>query len=448
MALSAYLKAHTSHEVHVLDGVVDDLNFKEVGSRAAALGPDLVGISASATHSLVNVVRTIEAVRAACSNAFILIGGPHVSAFPIQAARLPGVDAAIRGDGEVPICRLLEALEHGGGLEEVPGILLPQPDGTVYMNPEEYREHDMDRLPFPDRDACPPGKYFTPGMRGSRTTTMLGSGGCPHNCTFCNVPHKYRARSPESVVEEMAECVNRFGIQDIHFLDDLFNITTNRVMEISELILRRDLKIWWGYKSSVRKTSREMIKLARRAGCYRMHYGVETFTDHGLKALEKKASVDEIEAVFRMTREEGVKPIAYMIMGNPHEQSADEILAMIPFLHRIRPSYVVISLYTPYPDAPIFQEGAKLGLYPADIWEQWMLAPTTEHSLPTAWEEHLSKAELLALFKTMHRRFYGHPRTLLRTFTDLRTAAELKHVLLGGFQLARMELLRADSRRI
>ena len=54
----------------------------------------------------------------------------------------------------------------------------------------------------------------------------------------------------------------------------------------------------------------------------------------------------------------------------------------------------------------------------------------------------------LELFKRVHRRHYMHPSTLTRTFLGLRTAAELKHILFGGWQLARMEMLKADSRNI
>jgi anaerobic magnesium-protoporphyrin IX monomethyl ester cyclase len=191
-----------------------------------------------------------------------------------------------------------------------------------------------------------------------------------------------------------------------------------------------------------------MIRLARRAGCYRMHYGVETFTEEGLKALNKRATVEEIQEVFRITREEKVKPIAYMIIGCPHERTTEEILAVVPFMRELAPSYVVYSLFTPYPDAPIFAEGVAKGLWPADCWERFMLDPKAGHQLPTAWEEHLDKGQLLEVFKTVNNRFYFHPRTLLRTFLSLRSLAELRRILLGGYQLLRMQLLRAGGGKI
>lgn len=448
MQLSAYLKRHSSHEVRVLDCIPDDLDFSDIGRVVAQWKPDVVGLAASATHNLVNVIRSIRAIRASRPDTFIVLGGPHVTAFPRQAILLEGVDAAIRNDGEVPLLRLLKTLESGGDLTHVPNIVLRRPDGSVYLSETIQDVHDLDSLPFPDRDACPPGKYFTPGMKGGRTTTLISSRGCPYRCVFCNVPTTYRSRSPVSIVDEMEVCVRRYGIQDIHFIDDLFNITADRVMAVSEEILRRGLKVWWGYKASVRQTTHEMIRLARRAGCYRMHYGVETFTDAGLKALNKNVTVDQIRRVFRMTQQEGVKAIAYMIIGCPHETSAEQILQVDRFMRDLRPTYVVYSLFTPYPDAPIFEKGVEKGLWPADCWERFMLDPTADHDLPTAWEEHLSKEELIRVFKQVNRRFYFHPRTLLQTLVSLRSASEVKRIFLGGVSLLRMELLRADQRLI
>ncbi len=448
MSLSAYLKQRSRHQVEVLDCVVEGMDFAEIGPQVAALRPDVVGITGTASHALYNVRLSIDSIRAALPDVFIVLGGPHVNAFPELAVRLDGIDAAITGDGEEALRILLDTLEDDGDLDQVPGILRLRDDGSIYRNADQITVHDLDTLPFPDREAFPPVRYYTPGMKGSRTTTMMSSRGCPNQCVFCNVPHRYRARSPEHVVDEIEECVRRYGIQDIHFVDDIFNITPERVMSIAELILRRDLKVWWGYKASIRQTTREMLKLAKRAGCYKVHYGVETFTVEGLETLNKRSSPDEIKQIFRMTQSEGLKAIAYMIIGCPHEKTAQQILDVVPWMHELAPDYVVYSLFTPYPDASIFDEGKKKGLYPADCWERFMLQPTGEYDLPTAWEEYLSKEELLQIFKEVHRRFYYHPRTLVRTFARLSTPSELKHVLFGGFQLMRMELLKATRRQI
>jgi len=448
MYLSSYLKKETHHQVDVLDCVVDNLDFDQIKSHVARTSPDLVGISATATHNLVNVAKSIQAIRAAKPDVFIVMGGPHVNSFPEFSVSLKGLDAAILGDGEEPLAQLLTALENNSDIKSVPNIILKNDDGSVYTSETIPNVEDLDSFPFPDRGACPPGKYYTPGMRGARATTLISSRGCPYRCVFCNVPTGYRSRSPENIAKEMKLCVEKYRVQDIHFIDDLFNLNPERVMAISEEILRQGVKVGWGYKAGVRQTNREMIRLAKKAGCYRVHYGVETFTSEGLKALNKKVTLDEIKEIFAMTKDEGVKTIAYMIIGCPFEKSAKEILGVDKFMKELNPDYVVYSLFTPYPDAPIFKDGVNKGLWAEDCWEKFMKNPTKEHDLPTAWEEHLSKAELLDIFKIVNRKFYFSAKVLIKTLFSIRSFSEVRRIFLGGISLIRMEFLRPGGKQI
>ncbi|MCZ7586244.1 MAG: hypothetical protein M5R36_24605 [Deltaproteobacteria bacterium] len=152
--------------------------------------------------------------------------------------------------------------------------------------------------------------------------------------------------------------------------------------------------------------------------------------------------------MFRMTQEEGVMAIAYMIIGCPHEKTKPQIMQVHDYLMDIAPNYVVYSLFTPYPDAPAFQDGVDAGLWPADCWEKFMLDPRENHGLPTAWEEHLSKAELLQVFKEINRKFYFHPKTLFRTALNLSTFSELRRVVRGGISLIKLESLKVDEQLI
>jgi len=77
-----------------------------------------------------------------------------------------------------------------------------------------------------------------------------------------------------------------------------------------------------------------------------------------------------------------------------------------------------------------------------------MLAPTPDYVLPTAWEEHLSKRQLLRLFKKVNRAFYFHPKILWQTLLSIRSLPEALRIFLGGVSLLRMELLRVGKRRI
>ncbi|MDP8225350.1 MAG: radical SAM protein [Candidatus Lernaella stagnicola] len=445
MHLSAYVKARSSHACNVVDFRLDEPDETGMARRIAAAGPDLVGVTAN-SHNLANVAAVVRAARQGAPQAKIVLGGPHVNAFPESAASFPGVDAAVCGDGEKPLVALLDALADEEAWSSIPGVWRVR-DGVVEHSEVAEPIHDLDDLPLPDRDWAPRGVYFTPAMRERQATTIIGSRGCPFQCIYCSVPHRYRARSAAHIVNELEECSRRYGIREVHFVDDIFNITEQRVIDIAEEILRRDVRMKWGFKGGCRNVSSEMLAVARRAGLVRAHYGVETYTDEGLRALDKKLTIADVRRTFALTHEAGVLTIAYMIIGSPHEKKMAELLDARRFIAELKPDYVVYSLFSPYPESPSFALGVERGLWPADVWERFMRNPTPDHDLPTTWTEHFTKHELVDAFKKVNFAFYAHPRTLVRTLGRIRSWVELKRTVAGGMSLLKVWLMRAAGGR-
>jgi len=447
MYLSSYLKKNTTHQPFLFDCVASRWGAEEVAREIAGKTPDVLGVTSN-THNLVNVVEVIRAVKALLPDIFVMIGGSHVTSFPGKAARLPGVDAAVRGDGEETLERLLDHLESGTDWMETENISFVDEGGRVRINRYTPPTDQLDVYPFPDREGLVPEHYYTPGMRAATATTIISSRGCPYNCAFCSVPRHYRSRSPEDIVDELEYCSHKLGIKEFHFIDDLFNITASRVIEISRLILERKLKILWGCKAGCTGVTEEMLKIAGSAGCIRMHYGVETWSDAGLEAIGKKTRVADIRRAFALTKKAGIRAIAYMIIGCPHEKTPEEVMNSLIFVKTLKPDYVVFSLYTPYPDAPVFKAGIEKGLWAEDSWDGFMLDPTREYNLPTVWTEYMNKKQLVELLKRVHNGFYFDPVILVRTLASMRTISEIIRLIRGGLILLKLQFLPAASRRI
>ena len=446
MYLSSHLRANTGHEPLLFDCVERGWSAAEAAREVAAMRPGVLGVTAN-SHNLVNVREVIEEVRRLLPDVFVVIGGSHVTSFPEESARFPGVDVAVRGDGEEILAALLDHLDAGTDWRGLDNLSFLH-DGEAVVTARREPTEDLDTFPFPDRAGLTPDRYYTPGMKEARATTVMSSRGCPFNCAFCSVPHKYRTRSAANIVDELEYCNKALGIREFHFIDDIFNITPERVIEISEEILARSLDIYWGYKAGCTAVSEEMLRISRKAGCIRMHYGVETWSDAGLESLSKKARLKDIRRAFTLTRAAGIRPIAYMIVGCPHERTEDEVFNAVRFVKTLKPDYVVFSLYTPYPDAPIFDEGVRKGLWDADCWKTFMLNPTREYDLPTVWNEHLDKDVLVKLLKQVHNRFYFSPEVLLRTGLSMRTVPEVVRLVRGGLILLKLQFLPSRSRRI
>jgi len=446
MYLSAYLKKYSGHQVELLDCVADQLSSSQAAQKINEMKPDAVGIT-TLTHNLVDVFQLVQEIKALLPEIQVILGGPHTYVFPGQAVKLQGVDAVVKGEGEETLLEWLNCLESRGDKSQVAGVFYKE-NGEIRENLSRPMLEDLNLLPFPDRKALIDKPYFTPVIREATCATLISSRGCPFRCVFCSTHKTFRQRSPLNIVDEIEEVVGNLGIREIYFIDDTFNATPRRVMEIAQEILRRKLKFAWGFKASPATVTLEMLQMAKAAGCTKIHYGVETGTQEGLRALGKKATLAQTFSAFDLTRKAGIRSVAYMMMGCPFEKGKEQILKLKDFVLKLNPDFVVHSIFSPYPDAPVFQEGVEKGIFSADCWEKFIENPIRKYDLPTCWEEHLSKAELVDALKDLHRGFYFNPGIILRTLLSVKSVQELKRILLGGLSLLRFETLNPKDRRI
>ena len=70
LAIASFLRTESNHECEMLDAQLDNLTVEEVEQKVREYNPDVVGITCF-TVQLVDVVRTIEAARAAAEYALL-----------------------------------------------------------------------------------------------------------------------------------------------------------------------------------------------------------------------------------------------------------------------------------------------------------------------------------------------------------------------------------------
>ncbi|TFH31268.1 MAG: radical SAM protein [Promethearchaeota archaeon] len=161
----------------------------------------------------------------------VVIGGPHVTALPEEA--LEYADYVIRGEGEIPLPELVEALNGDRELESVQGLAWKE-KGTIKMNELPYPIEDLDALPFPDYNLLDTGGTKMSGLSLKPTIPFQTSRGCPFDCKFCSVTamfgKKFRYRSVESVIEEMKLYNPKEHI--FFFYDDNFSANNTRTKNL------------------------------------------------------------------------------------------------------------------------------------------------------------------------------------------------------------------------
>lgn len=432
LAIATWLKQKTGHQATILDGLLDQLSFEELKHRIAAAAPDVVGIT-TFTVGLVDCYRTIEAARAAGVK-YVVIGGPHVNDFPFESSRIPGIDAALCGEGQVTLPAVLDALDAGRSLDGLPGVVLPgspRPEGCIER---PVLNDDLDTYPLADLRLIAFDRYYDVLGRGELFTTLITSRGCPYKCSFCNTPRdRYRTMSPERICEEIRERLD-MGIREIYFVDDTFNITNARVVALCNEILRQGLKFRWTARFRVKGVDRELLTLMKRAGCNRLQFGVEQATDEALEFLQKGVNLAEVENAFRLCREVGINSVAYFMIGTPTERTRADIVRTIDFSVALDPDFVMFNILTPFPGTTLFDQGLERGILRLEPWMDFIQRPNSGFK-PQNWDEFFTMDELAEYLELAYRRFYLRPRFVARSLRQLSNWKDFQRKARAGLAL-------------
>src|SRR5438105_10125222 len=127
-SLAGNIDAH--HDVAIADLVLAQSAVRQtVEQLVRGKAPDIVGLSVM-TFQRTTARRLIALIRSITPEVFIVVGGYDPSLAP-EAWTHPalGVDAVVRGEGELTFRALLRALEQGRPLSEVDGLWFRESDG-------------------------------------------------------------------------------------------------------------------------------------------------------------------------------------------------------------------------------------------------------------------------------------------------------------------------------
>ncbi len=327
MYLGAYMRARFGAEVCLTNQRADNLTDEEVARHAVDFGADVVALSSlSAMHKhQKNICRLI---RQKLPGALILLGGPHVSSFGAAALEGTEADAAVAGEGELPLAAIVEAFKAGAGLDGIPGIYWRDRDGTVVKNPGCTEiVHDLDSLPMPAYDLIDLPKYWklqsmTPVQRRVYAP-LVSSRGCPYACAWCHeiFGKRYRTHSAGRILEEIDYLQKQYGVSEFEFLDDIFNLDHGRLAEFCDGVQRREKKIKLTFSNGVRADilKKEEIEALAGAGMYFCSFAIETGSPRLQKLMGKNLDIGKFLAAVECAARLRVFTNGFVMLGFPTE---------------------------------------------------------------------------------------------------------------------------------
>jgi radical SAM superfamily enzyme YgiQ (UPF0313 family) len=435
--LAAFVRRHRPQwNVRVLD-CHNAANPKKALEKALTeFAPTLAGVPFFA-DSLADNLGICQRVRQLSPSTRIVAGGPHVFHYPAQIASLPGVDWAVRGEGEKPLVALLDFIAQGGaGNPDEPGVYCRQGESVAGQGCGA-QEEDLDNLPHPDRSMLPFRSYFIMTGRRSFCTTAVTSRGCCFACAFCDVPYKsIRFHSPEWVLQDVKNCMD-LGIREIHFYDDNFNLNPERVATIASMMSRQMLTPDWTFRGRVDCLEPAMLKAARKAGCYRVYLGLESGTDRILTAMNKQITVNDIRKGVAAAKNAGLEVHGYFMIGFGDE-TREEILQTIDFACSLGIDLASFMVTAFYPGSPIYKQALQSGLLKQDLWLGQAQNPRPDFAPPIPAWFTLGQKEIWRLNALAYRRFYLRPSAVWRTGKSIRSPRALARRARGLWRTLQM----------
>lgn len=358
--LAAEVRLH-DYEPSIIESDIFDLAAEQVAERVIEARPKYVGITLF-TVGVWGAATIARHIKKALPDTIIMVGGPHIASMgPETIQRFREFDYAVVGEGEKVLMDLLTALEQGGDLWNVPGIIYR--DGPfVRVTPGNPVNKLLDQLPMPAWDLLPdfPRKYL-PAIydfpRGP-VATIAASRGCPFHCKFCDTStfgDKVRHYSPQKVFEMMKHLHDTYGVRHIMFVDDLFLASRIRVTELCELLLKNNLRMTWTCTARVDTVKPDVLGIMKKAGCWEISFGLETGSDELLQKMDKAARVEKSEQAVRWTAQSGIRVKGLFMLGYPGENS-NTIQMTKDFVRRIPMTIMNLTKFTPYPGSPIYRD--------------------------------------------------------------------------------------------
>ena len=259
--------------------------------------PDAVGFSLIFQYMAPDFARVIGELRKAGVTAHFTMGGHYASFEPAEILeRTPGLDSVVRFDGEVTLVKLLHCLGTGSDWRDLPGIAFRSGSGEIKVAPLGRVVEELDILPLPDRESIDYESHPMP------TASILGSRGCPWDCSFCSIRPFYeeqggplrRLRKPKAIVDEMIDLHVARGVPIFLFQDDDFLAGGRNVkrwaVEIADLIAEAGFAGEIAFKISCRSDEIEEDILERliAGGLTHVYMGVESGDEEGLLNMSKR----------------------------------------------------------------------------------------------------------------------------------------------------------------
>ena len=339
--------------------------------------PKIIGLGCMYSRHYIDTIAIARLIKKINPLIKVILGGNHATAFCDMVLKEVSFDFVVRGEGEITfyeLCR--EILAEGKNFSSINGLAYKDNNGQIGKTESRQLVKNLDDFPL-DYSLVDVKKYAdisrgSPFLMRYPAIGITSSRGCPGECVYCTIKavwgRTWRAKAAKRTVDEIELLNRKYGIKEFSFLDDSASLDKKRWNDICDEIIKRELDIRWTTPNGIAHwtLNKEILEKMKKAGCYRVTFGIESGNTETRKFLGKPFPLLQAKEMIQHANKIGMWTICTNILGFPYEkkESMDDTLK---FAKTSGTDFATFFILAPHAMSDVYKYFKKEGLIDFDF---------------------------------------------------------------------------------
>ena len=316
-SICSYVLKNGYNNISFFEGTINDEYFCLLNSILEK-NPDIIGFSCY-IWNIELVKKLVSDIKEISPHITVFLGGPEVSYNKSLFKEIPQIDFVIRGEGEIPILKLLK------GEDNILGVC--KSDNEYHFAEME----EMDNIPF-----CYEGELENLTNRAVYYET---SRGCPFKCAFCisSLTKGVRTLPLKRVFSEI-DLFSNSKIKRVKLVDRTFNFDKKRAKEIITYILSKKRETCFHFEIGADLLDKGLMDIINKADYNTIQFeaGIQSTNYESLKLCDRTTDMVKLKDNLLYLKDSKVRIHLDLIAGLPKEdfesfkKSFDEVYSLSP----------------------------------------------------------------------------------------------------------------------
>ena len=418
--LATYLKQKLNDAIEI--NIVDNV-FEDVLQRISEIKPDILGISAMTIEyaDAIDLAVKVKGILPACR---IIVGGVHISTLPNSLN--PCFELGVLGEGEETLCELALLFNRKNtftpdDLTKINGIVfwdngqLRKTSPRLLINPLDKVQLDWRYL---DRHLVRK-KLFVLGKYGVEGY-IFTSRGCPYNCEFCSTKifwQKVRFFSVNRICEEIHLLKDRYKVDHIQILDDLFTQNKQRLKEVISGLRDRGIlgKVLFSCTARANLLDDELCDILKELNVVSVNFGFESGSERVLKYIKgNSVTVEQNKKAIKIATGKKLMVTGSVMLALPTETIEDmkKTVEFTDFARKNGADIIWPFVLVPFPGTRVWDVAVERGVVSDNM--DWRKLSLWDYQNPLLLEPGVPYKEFWKTMQGLKRklRYYNWSKAL------------------------------------